>query len=69
MRRVFQLRMSQQRVENAQVRMSEGNSLFGQIEDIANENVDKDVEVVGVKVFVGVGGCKDEVKEFQCQEL
>lgn len=52
-RGVLELGMCEKRVKNAEVGMAEGASGEGKIEEVADDNVDKDAEVVGVKVFIG----------------
>lgn len=53
-----QLRVCEQRVEHAQVGMAQGGCVFGQVEQVSNQNVDQHVQVVGVEVFVRWGGCE-----------
>lgn len=45
--------MCKKRIKNAEVCMAEGASGEGKIQEVADDNVDEDAEVIGVKVFVG----------------
>lgn len=48
--------MFEKGVENAQVGVSQGGGLVGEVEEVAYHDVHKDTEVVGVEVFIGCGG-------------
>lgn len=49
--------------------MAEGSGGEGQIEEVADHDVDEDAQVVGVEVFVGRGGGEEEVEELEDEEL
>jgi hypothetical protein len=49
--------------------VSEGAGFFGEIEEVADENVDEDTEVIGIEVFVGGGGGEKEVQELKGEKL
>ena len=38
---------------------------FGEVEEVADNDVDEDAEVVGVEVFIGCGGGEEEVEELE----
>jgi hypothetical protein len=54
--RVAQLRVSQQRKQHAKIHMAEGFRLVGEIEKVADDDIDEHAEIVGVEIFVG-GSC------------
>ena len=49
--------------------MPEGRGGKGEIEEIADHDIDEDTEIVGVKVFVCWRGGEEEVEEFEDQQL
>lgn len=49
--------------------MSQGGRLLGQVEEVPDENIDEDMEVVCVKVFVGARGGEDEIEELEREQL
>lgn len=56
--------MGEQGVEDAKVGVPEWGGGKGEVEKIADHDVDEDAEIVGVKVFVGRGSGKEEIEEF-----
>ena len=54
-RRILKLSVGQERVEDAEVGVTEGAGGEGEVQKIADDDVDQDAKVVGVKVFVGGG--------------
>ena len=63
------MRVREQRVENAEVGVAEGDGGRGQVEKVAQDDVEEDVEIVGIEVFVGGRGGEEEVEEFEDEEL
>ena len=49
--------------------MAEGSGGEGQVEEVADHDVDEDAQVVGVEVFVGRRGGEEEVEELEDEEL
>ena len=49
--------------------MSKRGGGGGQVEEVAEDDVEEDVQVVGVEVFVGGWGGEEEVEEFEDEEL
>lgn len=49
--------------------MSQGRGLLREIEEVANEDVDQDVEIVRVEILVRAGGGEDEVQELESEQL
>ena len=66
---VFELGVRQKRIEDAEVGMAEGGRAEGQVEEVADHDIDENTEVVCVKVFVCGWGGKEEVQELKDQEL
>ena len=66
---VFELGVCEQGVEDAQVGVAQGGGGEGEVEQVADHDVDEDAQVVGVEVFVGGLGGEEEVEEFENQEL
>lgn len=48
--------MFEERVEDAQVGVAQGSGLIREVEEVADHDVDKDAEVVGIEVFISCGG-------------
>lgn len=48
--------MFKEGVENAQVGVTQGSRLVGEVEEVADHDIHKDAEVVGVEIFIGCGG-------------
>ena len=44
--------MGEERMQHAEVGVSECSIFVGEVEEVANHDVDEDVEVVGVEVLV-----------------
>lgn len=63
--RLVELRVREQRVQDAEVCVAERDELVGEVEQVADYYIEEDAQVVGVEVFVG-GGCgEEEVEEFE----
>ena len=69
MRGLLELGVCDERVEDAEVGVAEGGGGEGQVEEVADHDVDEDAEVVGVEVLVGWGGGEEEVEELEDEEL
>lgn len=63
-RRVLQLSVFEQRIENAQVGMSKCHGVLWQIEKISNENVYKHSKIVRIEVFVRRRSGEEEIHQF-----
>lgn len=50
--------MFEEGVKNAQVGVTQGSGLVGEVEEVADHNVHKDAEIVGVEILIGCGGGK-----------
>ena len=61
--------MCEERVEDAEVGVAESGGGEGQVEEVADHDVDEDAEVIGVEVFVGCRGGEEEVEELEDEEL
>ena len=61
--------MGEEGVQYAEIGVAEGSGGEGQIEEVADHDVDEDAQVVGVEVFVGRGGGEEEVEELEDEEL
>lgn len=48
--------MFEEWVENAQVGVTQRSGLVGEVEEVADHDVNKNAEVVGVEVFIGRRG-------------
>ena len=65
----LELGVGEERVEDTEVSVAEGGGGYGEVEEVADHDIDEDAEVVGVEVFVG-GGCgEEEVEDFEDEEL
>ena len=49
--------------------MAQRRGREGQVKEITDDDVDENAEVVGVKVFAGLGGGEEEVEDFEDQKL
>jgi len=56
--RVAQLRVGQQRKQHAKIHMAEGFRLVGEIEKVADDDIDEHAEVIGIEIFVSGSGGK-----------
>ena len=45
--------------------MSEWHGGRWEVEEIAEDDVEEDVEVIGVEIFVRGGGCEEKVEELE----
>lgn len=59
--RQSQLRMSEQRIKNPEVGVSKGGRLFRQVQQVSDQNVNQDMQIVRVEVFVGARSGEDQV--------
>ena len=66
---IFELGVCEEGREDAKVGVSERDSGGGQVEKVAEDDVEEDVEVVGIEVLVGGRGGEEEVEEFEDEEL
>ena len=56
-------------MEDPEIGVSEGGGFVGEVEEVADHDVHEDVEIVGVKVFLGRGCGEDEIEELEDEEL
>lgn len=49
--------------------MSQRGGFLGEVEEVADHDVDENAQVVGVKIFVGRGSGKKEIQQFEDEEL
>ncbi len=68
-RRVLQLGVSEEGGQHAEVGVAQGGGGEGQVEEVADDNVEEDAQVVGVEVFVGRGRGEEEVQQLEDEEL
>lgn len=63
--RLLELGVCKQRVKNAEVGVAEGGGIRREVEEITDHNIHKDVEIVGIEVFVGRVGCEEEIEQLK----
>jgi len=68
-RRVLQLGVCEQGGQDAEVGVAQGGGGEGQVEQVADDDVEQDAQVVGVEVFVGGGRGEEEVEELEDEQL
>lgn len=51
--------MFEEGVKNTQIGVTQGSGLVGEVEEVADHNVHKDTEIVGVEIFIGCRGGKE----------
>ena len=61
--------MGEERVQHAQAGVAQGGGGEGQVEQVADHDVDENAQVVGVEVLVGGRGGEEEVEELEDEEL
>jgi len=66
---LVELCVRQQGVHDAEVGMAERDQLVGEVEEVADYDVQEDSQVVGVKVFVCCSCGEEEVEELKDEEL
>jgi hypothetical protein len=62
--RLLQLCMCQERIEDAQVGMSQRGSLFRQVKKVPYQDIHQHMEVIGEEVFIGAW-----CSEYQIEKL
>lgn len=61
--------MREERIQDAQISVAEGGGGEGQVEQVADHDVDEHAQVVGVEVLVRGRGGEEEVEELEDKEL
>jgi len=68
-RGVLQLGVCEEGVQHAEVGVAQRGGGEGQVEQVADDDVEEDAQVVGVEVFVGGGRGEEEVQQLEDEEL
>lgn len=69
MRWIVELRVRQQWVQHTQIRVTQRDGLGRQVQQVPDEDVDQDMQVVGVEVLTCRGGREDEIEKLEREEL
>lgn len=68
-RGVLQLGVCEEGGQHAEVGVAQRGGGEGQVEQVADDDVEEDAQVVGVEVFVGGGRGEEEVQQLEDEEL
>lgn len=69
MRGVLQLGVREEGGEHAEIGVAQCGGGEGQVEQVADDDVEEDAQIVGVEVFVGRGCGEEEVQQLEDEEL
>lgn len=61
--------MREQGVKNSKVGVSQRSRFLGEIEEVADHDVDENAQVVGIEVLIGGASGEKEIQQFEDEEL
>lgn len=66
---VRELGVGEKRVEDPQISMPKSHGLIGEVQEIADNDIKKDPQIVGVEVLVCSLRSEEEIEQFQNEQL